>query len=108
MAEKSSKLLFLAHLNLVFLSEDSELKELLEYSAGYFSHLVNFLAQLLKQSTYEALVELGLISSDICPDFNDLGFITLIKNVNYVFQSQHGFLADPGTHITSSIDLVIV
>jgi hypothetical protein len=85
LAEKSSELLFLAHLNLIFLGEDSELKELLEDTAGYFSHLVNFLAQLLKQRTYEALVELGLVSSYICPDFDDLGVITFIKNVNYVF-----------------------
>jgi hypothetical protein len=70
---------------LIFLGEDSELKELLEDTAGYFSHFVNFLAQLLKQRTYEALVELGLISSDICPDFDDQGVITLIKNINYVF-----------------------
>lgn len=108
LTEKSSKLLFLTHFNLVFLSEDSELEELLEDTTGYLSHLVDFLAQLLKQRTDEALVELGLISSDICPDFYEQGIITLDKNVNDVFQSDHGFLADPGPHITASIDLVII
>ena len=85
MAEKSSELLFLAHLYLVLLSEDSELKELLEDASGYLSNLVDFLAQLLKQRTNKALVELGLIGSDICPDFNEQGVLTLIKNVNDVF-----------------------
>ena len=85
LAEKSSELLFLAHLNLVFLSEDSELEELLEDTTGYLSNFVDFLAQLLKQRTDEALVELGLISSDICPNFYEQGVITLVKYANNVF-----------------------
>ena len=81
------------------------LEEFLQWSTCNFSYLVDLLTKLLQQCLYQPFIELWLISFEI-----SLKFIILTFSYYscYLSQGIHSLFSNPWTHISSSVNLVII
>jgi hypothetical protein len=101
--EQGDELLFFAEVGLN--EGHGELEEVLEGSAGGFSHSVNLLVELLEVFGHETFVELRLTGAHV---YDNLWIFRSHNQMDELVESCHGLLTDPATNITSAVNCVVV
>lgn len=100
--EEASKLRFIAKVDVDFW--DNELEKFLQASTSTFPDPVDLLIQLLQILPDESLIEFRLICTQIRLDL----LVRVYNDSNVRFERVHCLLPNPATHITSSVNCIII